>query len=113
MRDPRIERLRHQDLDDDVDRVEELVPEGTPALLLTTTQVGMTYPGNAGAFYACNPTQVAGVETEGGNATYIADQTQILFAWNAGSKSPPKETRVIASAVGGRWVFRYDGAPSN
>ncbi|MGO9463093.1 MAG: hypothetical protein ACLQVF_02875 [Isosphaeraceae bacterium] len=104
----RIERLRHQDLDDLVDRQTASGTEGSLAQLLTTVTI-LTYPTAAGAFYAGNPTYVNGAEVEGGVASYSPDASQVIYAYNLGTKVPPEGTRVVAHAVGGRWVFRYDG----
>ncbi len=104
----RIERLRHQDLADVVDRLDVSGAEGSLAQLLTTVTIN-TYPTKAGAFYAGNPTYVNGAETEGGIASYSPDPSQVIYAYNLGTKVPPEGTRAVAHAVGGRWVFRYDG----
>jgi hypothetical protein len=32
-----------------------------------------------------------------------------VYALNVGTMIPPVGSRVVASSVGGRWVFRYDG----
>ena len=68
-----------------------------------------TYPTAAGVFYAANPTEIDGSEVEGGAATYTADTSQVIYCLNTGTAIPPVGTRVVAEAVGGRWVFRYDG----
>jgi len=104
----RIERLRHQDLDNLVDRLNVSGAEGSLAQLLTTVTVNV-YPTAAGAFYAGNPTYVSGTETEGGVAGYSPDRSQVIYAYNLGTQIPPEGTHVVAHAVGGRWVFRYDG----
>jgi hypothetical protein len=104
----RTERLRHQALSDLVERFEAEAAEGSLAQLLTTTTV-TSYPTEAGAFYAGNPTYVNGAETEGGAASYAPDPAQVIYAYNVGTQVPPQGTRVVAHAVGGRWVFRYDG----
>lgn len=104
----RIERLRHQDLNDLVDRLDVSGAGGSPAQLLTTVEI-TAYPTEAGAFYAGNPTYVNGAETEGGIASYSPDPSQVIYAYNLGTQVPPQGTRVVAHAVGGRWVFRYDG----
>jgi hypothetical protein len=104
----RIERIRHQDLSDLVARSEPIGAEGSLAQLITTTTV-MSYPNVAGAFYAGNPTYVNGTEVEGGIASYAPDATQVIYAYNVGTKVPPENTLIVAHAVGGRWVFRYDG----
>ncbi len=104
----RIERLRHQNLSDLVDRLDVSGAEGSLAQLLTTVEIS-AYPTNAGAFYAGNPTYLGGTETEGGIASYSPDPSQVIYAYNLGTKVPPQGTQVVAHAVGGRWVFRYDG----
>ena len=104
----RVERERQQALSGVVDRVARFAADGSTALLVTTTMV-TTYPSTAASFYASNPTEIDGSEVEGGAASYTADTTQIVFALNVGTQVPPVGTRVVAHAVGGRWVFRYDG----
>jgi hypothetical protein len=104
----RIERERHADLARIVDQIPTAGDPGSKARLFTTTTV-TTYPTSAAAFYAANPTEIDGTETEGGAASYTADTNQIVFILNVGTAIPPNGTRVLASAVGGRWTFRYDG----
>jgi hypothetical protein len=104
----RIERARHEDLSDQLDRIGPCGAEGTAALIVQTTTV-TTYPTAAGEFYACNPVGIDGSETEGGAATYTADSAQVIYCLNVGTAVPPNGTNVLASAVGGRWCFRYDG----
>jgi hypothetical protein len=104
----RIERERHRALESAVERIVPRDSDAPASLLLTTTTI-TTYPSAAAAFYAANPTQVGGAETEGGAAAYSVDTSNIVLALNTGSQVPPSGTRVIATAVGGRWVFRWDG----
>ncbi len=104
----RIERLRHQDLSDLVNRFAVSDLDASLAQLLTTVEI-TSYPTAAGAFYAGNPTYVNGTETEGGVASYSPDSSQVIYAYNLGTQIPPEGTRVVAHALGGRWVFRYDG----
>jgi hypothetical protein len=104
----RIERERQNALSGVLDRVAPFVADGSTALLVTTTTVS-TYPTTAGAFYASNPTEIDGAEAEGGAASYTADTTQVAYVLNVGTQVPPVGTQVVAHAVGGRWVFRYDG----
>lgn len=108
MADSRIERERQKALSAVVDRAAPFAADGSTALLVTTTTV-TSYPATAAAFYASNPTEVDGSEVEGGAASYTVDATQVIYALNVGTQVPPVGTRVIAQAVGGRWVFRYDG----
>jgi hypothetical protein len=108
MSDSRIQRERQKALSGAVDRVAPFAAD-TPAALLVTTTTVTTYPATAGAFYASNPTEIDGSEVEGGAATYTADTTQAVYVLNVGTQVPPSGTRVVAHAVGGRWVFRYDG----
>ncbi len=108
MADSRIERERQKALTGVLDRVVPCLTDGSAALLLTTTTIS-TYPSTAASFFASNPTEIDGNEVEGGAASYTADTTQVVYALNVGSMIPPVGTRVVASSVGGRWVFRYDG----
>jgi hypothetical protein len=106
--DSRIERERQKALTCVIDRVVPFAADGSAALLLTTTTIS-TYPSTAGAFFASNPTEIDGSEVEGAAVSYTADTTQVVYALNVGTMIPPDGTRVVASSVGGRWVFRYDG----
>ena len=108
MGDNRVERDRQKALSGALDRVAPFAADGSTALLVTTTTVS-TYPSTAATFYASNPTEIDGSEVEGGAASYTADASQVLYALNVGTQVPPVGTRVVAHAVGGRWVFRYDG----
>jgi hypothetical protein len=106
--DSRIERERQKALSGVVDRVAPFSANGSAALLVTTTTVS-TYPTSAASFFASNPTEIDGSEVEGGAASYTPDATQVLYVLNVGTQIPPVGTRLVAHAVGGRWVFRYDG----
>ncbi len=108
MADNRVERERQKALSCFLDRLAPFAADGSTALLVTTTTV-TTYPSTASSFYASNPTEIDGSEVEGGAAFYTADTTQVVYALNVGTQVPPVGTRVVAHAVGGRWVFRYDG----
>ena len=103
----RIERERHQDLEDLVERIPDGADSGTAGRLVRTTTI-TTYPTNAGRFYACNPVEIDGTEIEGSSASYIADTNQVLYCLNLGTAIPTAGTTLIATAVGGRWTFRYD-----
>lgn len=107
MNDLRIQRERQAALDVAVDNGAVNPSDCSAAAVLTTT-VATTYPATAASFYACHPTDIGGTETEGGAASYVAG-TAIVFALNVGTQVPPPGTRVVAHAVGGRWVFRWDG----
>jgi hypothetical protein len=106
--DSRTERERQKALSGVLDRVVPFAADGSTALLVTTTTVTV-YPTTAGAFYASNPTEIDGSEVEGGAAAYTPDASQVVYVLNVGSQVPPVGTRVVAHAVGGRWVCRYDG----
>jgi hypothetical protein len=108
MADPRVERERIAALVAAVDQLGPSGDGGSAARLVTTVAVS-SYPTAAGVYYGCNPTEADGAEVEGGAASYTADTTQVMYVLNQGTAVPPVGTRVIASAVGGRWVFRYDG----
>jgi hypothetical protein len=106
--DARLERNRHQSLAADVDRLTEPNIGSGVAVLAQTTTVS-SYPTTAAAFYAANPLEIDAVESEGATASFVADPTQVLYLLNVGSAVPPQGTTVIAHAIGGRWVFRFDG----
>ena len=108
MHNTRVERERHSDLNRLVDQIPQSADPGSAARLVTTTTIS-SYPTTAAEFYACNPTEIDGSETEGGSASYTADSDQVIYCLNVGTQIPPNGTRVVAHAVGGRFVFRYDG----
>jgi len=103
----RTERSRHADLERVVDQFGSGSDGASAARLVITTTI-TTYPLAAAEFYACNPVEIDGSEIEGGAATYTADTAQVMYCLNLGTTIPPSGTRVIASAVGGRWTFRFD-----
>jgi hypothetical protein len=107
MSDLRIQRDRQAALDARVDNGVDQVEDCSSAMLATTTTVG-TYPTTAAAYYACLETDIGGREIEGGSATYV-NGTATVYAINVGTQVPPIGTKVVCHAVGGRWVFRYDG----
>ncbi len=73
------------------------------------TTVISTYPTSAGSYFAFNPGTITSTATEGGAGTITADTTTVLYALNVGELVPPQGTSLCIHAVGGRWVFRYDG----
>jgi hypothetical protein len=81
---------------------------GSAAIVGVTTTV-TTYPTAAGAFYAVNPATITGTEGEGDAGSPTPDTKTTLYALNTGSQIPPAGTPIVCHAVGGRWVFRYDG----
>ena len=81
---------------------------GSSAMLAQTTTV-TSYPTKAAAFYAVEPCDIDGVESEGAAATYVARAGSVAYALNLGTQVPPSGTTVVCHAVGGRWCFRYDG----
>ena len=80
----------------------------SPATVGVTTVV-TTYPTSAGAYYAVNPGWITSTETEGATGSITADTATVLYALNVGTSIPDQGTSIVAHAVGGRWVFRYDG----
>ena len=80
---------------------------GAPCLV-ARTKVLQSYPNLAAAFYGCETQTVTGTEVEGGAAT-IATDGNTFFALNLGTAIPPQGTPIVATFVGNRWVFRYDG----
>ena len=43
------------------------------------------------------------------SAATIATDGNTFFALNLGTAIPPQGTPIVATFVGNRWVFRYDG----
>lgn len=112
--DIRIVRERQSAASDRLDRGRGDGPVGAAAVLAQTVAV-TTYPTAAQAYYGAIAAEIDGTENEGDSATYVQQGTQptaLFFAWNAGTEVPPVGTTVVCHAVGGRWVFRYDAAPS-
>ncbi len=108
MTDLRVIRDRQQTVQETIDRTQGLAPVGAAAILAQTTTVS-TYPTTASAFYVCVPADLDGNESEGASATYVQENSTAFYAWNAGTQVPPVSTAIVCHAVGGRWVFRYDG----
>lgn len=108
MNESRLLRLRQDGLSAAADRQAPPGDEGGLAVLAQTTTL-LRYPTNAGAFYACAPLRVDGPESEGATATFVADPTRTIYAYNLGTQIPPANTRIVVHACGGRWTFRYDG----
>ena len=90
------------------DRAADSGPDCGSTLVVQTTMV-TTYPTVANVYYAVNPCDVNGTETEGQTASLVADTTTTLYALNLGTGIPPRGTQVVATSVGGRLTFRYDG----
>ncbi len=108
MNDTRILRERQDWTRAAALRLAPFTEDGGVAILVQTTVV-TSYPTVVGAFYACVPLLVDGPELEGAAATFTADTSEMLFAFNLGTQVPPVGTKIIAHSCGGRWVFRYDG----
>jgi hypothetical protein len=108
MNDLRVMRERQLATSSALDRSTGQDLYGSAALCVITTTV-MTYPTSAAAFYACNPELLTGAETEGAAATFTADTATVVYAVNVGTAIPPSGTKIVIHAVGGRWVFRFDG----
>jgi hypothetical protein len=98
----RIERLRHQDLADLVDRAIAQIGAGTPRQLVQVYNGG-SMPSESDHFYLTNPVYLNGAETEGGTATYVADTTQTIVV-DVLHQAPAAGDILTAYAVGGRWV---------
>jgi hypothetical protein len=80
---------------------------GMPCLLAQTTTIS-SYPSSAQNFYACTPLSVLGAEDEGGQGT-ITPGSSTFLALNLGTAVPPAGSKVLATFVDNRWVFRFDG----
>jgi hypothetical protein len=113
MNETRILRERLGATSDRLDTAQGAPPlHGSAAVLGITTTV-TSYPTTAAAFYAMLPQEVDGSETEGSAASYTASSSTPFYGYNAGTQVPPAGTPVVCHAVGGRWVFRYDGSGSS
>ena len=109
MNDLRVMRKRQLVASSSLDRsVSEAHLYGSAAACVITTTVTM-YPTVATEFYACNPELLTGLEIEGGTAIFTADTSTVIYAVNVGTAVPPNGMKIVIHAVGGRWVFRYDG----
>lgn len=107
----RIDRHRHDESQFDLDQIEEQGSDvsGSDAMLVQTF-TETTYPTSATAEFACNPIpQIDCDDTEGSTPSFGVDSSVTLYAANVGTVIPPSGTKVLASFVGGRLVFRYDG----
>jgi hypothetical protein len=106
--DRRVVRERQRSAQGVLDRARDMSPDGNAAMLAITTTVS-SYPTTAASFFGCIPAEIDGSETEGASATFVQQNSTIAYAWNAGAQIPPSGTTIVCHAVGGRWVFRYDG----
>jgi len=102
MIDDRVERLRHQDLADLVDRALGQVMAGTPRRLVQVYNGG-AMPSEPDHFYLTNPAYLNGAETEGGTGSPSVDTSQTIVVDVLG-KAPSAGDYLTAYAVGGRWV---------
>jgi hypothetical protein len=108
MRDEsRTLRDRHAGLLDEAGRLDGQAGP-LPGPMLVQTKTVTTYPTAAGKYYAVAPVDPGGSEGEGNTGTFAVGSTT-FYALNAGSVVPPSGTKVIAMALGGRWVFVYNG----
>lgn len=101
-------RNRQADTVSAIDCMEGPGVNGDCAVLAMTGTVA-TYPTSAGVCYAMFHIEVDGDESEGSSASYHQDVTRVFYAYNIGTAVPPHGTLAVCYAVGGRWVFRYDG----
>lgn len=103
------ESLRRDDLAAALDaRVDDTV-DGSSAFLGRTEEVG-SYPAAPARVFAVRPMDVESAEVEGAAAAFYETEADgRRYAYNIGSAIPPTYTIVLVQAVGGRYVFRYDG----
>jgi len=99
-------RRRHMDLLDQIDRKTESAAGNSTVLVKTVTV--STYPTAVQSFFGVQRAIVSGTEAEGQTPTFTLHGST-FYAANVGSTVPPSGTYVLASLVGGRWEFRYDG----
>jgi hypothetical protein len=98
----RIQRLRHQDLSDLVDRAIPELVAGT-ARQLVCVYNGGSMPNEPDRFYLANPAYLNGAEAEGGSSGPSVDTSQTIVVDVLG-KAPMAGDYLTAYAVGGRWV---------
>jgi hypothetical protein len=106
--DLRILRDRQTAAETQLDRAATADDSGSAALCAITTTVS-SYPTSAAVGYAMNPQILGGTEAEGATPSFSADTSTVVYAFNLGSAIPPSGTMIVIHAVGGRWVFRFDG----
>jgi hypothetical protein len=100
-------RVRAAARDDGLTRFDLAAADGAPCLLAQTVVV-RSYPTTAASYFGCQAQTILGAEVEGGGATITPDGG-VFFALNLGSAIPPVGTTIVATFVGNRWAFRYDG----
>ena len=104
-REDRTLRDRHAELLDEAGRLDGQVGPLPGPMLVQTKTVG-TYPTVAGKYYAVAPVDPGGAEGEGNSGTFAVGSVT-FFALNVGGSVPPSGTKVVATPLGGRWVFSY------
>ena len=107
MIDARLLRDRHEAALAATDRLASFAEEGSAAILVQIG-AGTSHPTVPGAFYACSPLFIDGLETEGAAAVFQVDSSRRLFVYNLGTKIPPAGAKMVAHSCGGRWFVRYD-----
>lgn len=100
-------RIRDDDAQADASQADEPPAGGSVTVLCTTTTDG-SYPTTAGVFYALIVNQIIGTESEGSTASFT-DLPGKIYGFNLGNAVPDQGTKVEATRVPHRWVFRYDG----
>jgi hypothetical protein len=109
MNDLRILRERQQAASVALDRASSSSePDASAAMIAKTVGID-SYPSAAAVNFGCHPLVAYGAESEGTTPTFTTDTGTVLYAMNIGSTNPPEGTIVVLHAVGGRWIFRYDG----
>lgn len=83
-------------------------PAPASPILVSRTKTLNRYPTTANVYYACDALSVFGNEVEGVVGS-LTTYNSTFLALNLGKSIPPNGTVVLATFVGNRWVFRYDG----
>jgi hypothetical protein len=83
-------------------------PAPASPILVSRTKTLNRYPTSANVYYACEALSVFGDEVEG-TAGSFTTYGSTYFALNLGKSIPPNGSVILATFVGSRWVFRYDG----
>jgi hypothetical protein len=107
--DLRVLRERTVALEDALDAAaQDANPFASPALVGITTVVS-SYPTSPNVYFAVNPGTCTSTEMEGASGTVNADASTVVYALNLGTQVPAQGATICVHALGGRWVFRYDG----
>jgi hypothetical protein len=112
MSETRILRDRFLNMADALDRANDLGGMQGAGAMLVVTGTQNSYPTAPASFFACRSCWIGGSPISEGASGGIqqSDTVTWIYAFNLGGAVPPSGTYLVVHMVGGRWVFRYDGA---